>query len=345
MADVDGDGDEDIISTIRLSSVDGWEDSPIFWYENLDGAGSFASGATVDGGRTDSFAVVAGDIDNDGDLDLAVSNFRLGKFVWYENVDGRGTFGPENVISATSERAFDITLSDVDQDGDLDAYATLKNDSKDWSVVWFENVNGLGAFGPENLIANPSDVPALDDVHFVAGGTDMDGDGDSDAVWTDGGRIFFSTNDDGLGSFGRRGLGPNSVADRVQVGRPFTADVDADGDADLVVGNASFADTVIWYEHMLLGDSNDDGQFDSADFVKVFRAGEYEDDVDNNSSFEEGDWNGDGDFTSADLVLAFRSGNYEAGTAREVRDMPEPLAVDAVFAEVNDVRKSRAFVA
>ena len=39
-------------------------------------------------------------------------------------------------------------------------------------------------------------------------------------------------------------------------------------------------------------------------------AGEYEDDMDGNSTWEEGDWNGDGDFSSADLVLAFTEGNY-----------------------------------
>jgi len=52
------------------------------------------------------------------------------------------------------------------------------------------------------------------------------------------------------------------------------------------------------------GDANGDGIFDSADLVLVEQAGEFEDGVIGNSSFEEGDWNGDGEFTSADLVFA-----------------------------------------
>ena len=60
------------------------------------------------------------------------------------------------------------------------------------------------------------------------------------------------------------------------------------------------------------GDSNGDGIFNSSDFVLVFRAGEYEDDIPGNSTFEEGDWNGDGDFTTADFVFVFRAGTYVA---------------------------------
>ncbi len=70
------------------------------------------------------------------------------------------------------------------------------------------------------------------------------------------------------------------------------------------------------------GDANRDGIFDSADLLLVFQAGEYEDGIAGNSSFEEGDWDGDGDFTSADLILALRSGGYS------------PSALDAALAEL-----------
>ncbi|MCA9149275.1 MAG: lamin tail domain-containing protein [Planctomycetales bacterium] len=61
------------------------------------------------------------------------------------------------------------------------------------------------------------------------------------------------------------------------------------------------------------GDVNHDGIFNSADLVAIFQAGEYEDDIEDNSSWEEGDWNGDGDFTTADLVYAFQAGTYTIG--------------------------------
>ena len=57
----------------------------------------------------------------------------------------------------------------------------------------------------------------------------------------------------------------------------------------------------------VIGDSNLDGRFDSNDLIAVFQAGEFEDDIANNSVWEDGDWNGDGDFDSSDLVLAFQT--------------------------------------
>jgi hypothetical protein len=44
--------------------------------------------------------------------------------------------------------------------------------------------------------------------------------------------------------------------------------------------------------------------------VAAFAAGQYEDGIAQNSTWEEGDWNGDGEFDSADLVLAFQAGAY-----------------------------------
>ena len=58
-----------------------------------------------------------------------------------------------------------------------------------------------------------------------------------------------------------------------------------------------------------VGDANLDGIFDSADLVKIFQAGEYEDRK-GNSGWATGDWNGDGEFDSSDLVIAFQKGHY-----------------------------------
>jgi ELWxxDGT repeat protein len=60
----------------------------------------------------------------------------------------------------------------------------------------------------------------------------------------------------------------------------------------------------------LVGDSNNDGVFDSLDLVKALQAGKYEDGIPQNATFEEGDWNGDGDFDSNDLISALQAGNF-----------------------------------
>lgn len=75
----------------------------------------------------------------------------------------------------------------------------------------------------------------------------------------------------------------------------------------------------------LFGDANEDGQFNSADFIQVFVAGEYEDDILHNSTWSEGDWNLDLNFRSNDLILALQTGKYEQSAAAVV--VPEPATL------------------
>jgi hypothetical protein len=87
-------------------------------------------------------------------------------------------------------------------------------------------------------------------------------------------------------------------------------------------------DLVAWvkdFKKTWVGDANLDGEFNSADFVTVFVAGEYEDSVAMNSGWAEGDWNADKEFNSSDFVAAFVDGGYEKGR-REVTAVPEPDA-------------------
>jgi len=84
-------------------------------------------------------------------------------------------------------------------------------------------------------------------------------------------------------------------------------------------------DRRIWVEDLKktwMGDADLNGEFNSSDLVQLFEAGEYEDDVDKNSTWATGDWNADLEFTSSDLVVAFEDGGYEMG--------PKPAAVNAV---------------
>ena len=59
------------------------------------------------------------------------------------------------------------------------------------------------------------------------------------------------------------------------------------------------------------GDISVDGHFNSSDLVRIFQAGEYQDNIIGNSTWRTGDWNGDGDFTTQDLVIAFANRGYE----------------------------------
>lgn len=107
-----------------------------------------------------------------------------------------------------------------------------------------------------------------------------------------------------------------------------------DLNADSVVDSA---DRDVWVEQLkgtYFGDSNFDGEFNSADFVQVFSRGEYEDTVAGNSTWTDGDWDGDGDFTSSDFVKAFSGGGYEQGPRTATASVPEPQSMTLVLLAV-----------
>ncbi|MCA9197913.1 MAG: pre-peptidase C-terminal domain-containing protein, partial [Planctomycetales bacterium] len=96
-----------------------------------------------------------------------------------------------------------------------------------------------------------------------------------------------------------------------------TADrYDVNGD-----GAVNGSDVSYMLENVLqtvVGDVNLDGTFDSADLVKIFSAGEYEDSRTDNSVWSTGDWNCDGDFDSSDLIVAFSAGSYNNDATRPI---------------------------
>lgn len=85
-------------------------------------------------------------------------------------------------------------------------------------------------------------------------------------------------------------------------------------------------------QNTYLGDSNLDGEFNSADLIQIFRAGEYEDNVPENSTWATGDWSGDFEFDSGDLIVAFQDGGYEQGPRPSVSSVPEPSAAAFIVA-------------
>ena len=59
------------------------------------------------------------------------------------------------------------------------------------------------------------------------------------------------------------------------------------------------------------GDANLNRVFDSNDLIDALAAGQYNDGIAGNSTWDTGDWNGDGEFDDADLLLAAQWGGYE----------------------------------
>ena len=338
-ADVDGDGDPDVLTS----------GAELKWYENE--AGLFGEGNII-GPRVDTWnALRIVDFDVDGDVDLLVSqnSGRRGKsnVVWWENVDGKGSF-QENAIIIGDLFSPDILATDIDGDGFADVVVASWTEETAWfknfegngfstareipnapfeaggifsgdadgdgdndlliSLAWYENTNGSGEFARVDWFkpSNPADTPV--------GIVDFDGDGDLDVLSQMQGHedlsVAWHENTNGLGAFDERRLVANNIRGRSWA----TADIDANGQMDVLIVSQQPSEWIVWYESRFVGDSNGDGVFDSSDFVAVFQAGEYEDGIEGNSTFSEGDWDGDGEFSSSDLVHAFQTGLYQFAT-------------------------------
>lgn len=138
--DLDGDGDNDIISSSSSDDV-------IAWFENIDGLGSFSL-LKIISPQTDLVnSVIAKDIDDDGDMDIIYST-HASEIAWFENLNGEGNFGPKNIVNIGAHNyPMSIYLEDIDGDDDFDILSSTKT-----NVYWYENIDGEGDFGSEHII-------------------------------------------------------------------------------------------------------------------------------------------------------------------------------------------------
>jgi hypothetical protein len=215
-----------------------------------------------------------------------------------------------------------VVAADVDGDDDIDVIS-----ADFFSVAWYENLDGKGKFGsqkrPIASVKEGQQVFAMD----------VDGDGDIDVISSalgfDG--IGWHENLDSKGTFGPRQFigGGCEILSITDTNSVYGTDLDGDADVDfLSASSTECKQKVTWYEKRFVGDSNDDGVFNSSDLVIVFTAGEYEDGIPGNSTFEDGDWNVDGDFRTSDLVFAFQSGMYVAASVPDRSDIASAIAFE-----------------
>src|SRR5690606_22232669 len=161
---------------------------------NLDGLGTFGPIRVITTQAERAIGLYVADLDNDGDMDVLSASYFDNKIAWYENMDGLGAFGPQQVLTNDALSTRDVYAADLDGDGDMDVIAASTADDR---VIWFENLDGLGNFGPLKVInSNANGVISIR-------AADIDGDGDKDviaAIFGDG-KISWYENMDGLGSF------------------------------------------------------------------------------------------------------------------------------------------------
>ena len=211
-ADMDGDGDMDVLS--------GYYN--IAWYEN-DGSESFTPHTISTSAASSVYAI---DLDDDGDMDVVGSS--AGSVGWYEN-DGSGSFATHKICNHYYHRGFrSVYALDVDGDGDMDV-VTASYSPND-KIMWYEN-DGSQYFN-HHIIAD-SVIGARS-----VSAADIDGDGDMDVLSGHNNIAWYEY--DGLESFITHTVSSSGASS------VYAVDVDGDGDMDVVTAKQP---DLVWYEN------------------------------------------------------------------------------------------------
>ncbi|MDO7875678.1 FG-GAP-like repeat-containing protein [Hymenobacter sp. ASUV-10] len=225
LGDVDGDGDLDLL-------VANFGTNGTVSVRLNNGSGSFTAPATNPDPAvgTNPVNVVLGDVDGDGDLDLLAAN-TASNTVSVRLNDGTGNFTAPatNSNPAVGDSPTNMTIGDVDGDGDLDFVTTN---------LYVGTVSVRLNDGDGNFTApatNPD--PAVGDLPNMVVLDDVDGDGDLDLLTANYGSGNISVRlNNGSGNFMAPATNPDPAVGSVPLGVTL-GDVDGDGDLDLLAAN------------------------------------------------------------------------------------------------------------
>jgi hypothetical protein len=289
-ADLDNDGDNDIVAATR-------DDDQIAWYRN-EGAGIFSEDQIISTDADGAMAVYAIDLDGDGDQDIISESVNDNKLAWYPNKSG-GVFGAAEIIGLDGA-GFSVHAADMDGDSDNDVLVAFYWQNQ---IAYYKNLG--------NYVFSAALITDLDAAWSVLA-SDLDNDGDNDLLASS---MYGETRwykNSGVFDFSEpQIISTNNCNDAPS---PYTVDVDNDGDLDIISSAESYG--LAWYANDGLGNfgtqqiiSEDVGEF-------YIYATDLDNDADNdvivayNVSADNGDrikWyenDGAGNFTFANQISA-----------------------------------------
>lgn len=198
--------------------------------------------------------VRAGDLDGDGDLDLAVAQFGYddGQTQWLENL---GAWQFRGHVLQTLSGPINCEIADLDRDGHADLALLV---SQEWEEIYVFRGDGKGHFQPRLIWGSDNEDFGSSGLSLV----DLDQDGDLDMLYTNGDAFDYLPprprpwhGVQWLENLGGLVFRFHRLADFAGAARAEAADLDHDGDLDLVVASAynvwedPRSQSLIWLEN------------------------------------------------------------------------------------------------
>jgi hypothetical protein len=226
-ADVDGDGDQDVLGASgQANEIVWWENSGTSWNRRL-----------IDGGFNGAHDVTSADMDGDGDLDVVGAALNEDEIAWWENLAGDGSSWTKHVVGSNFDGTRGVAVADMDGDGDQDVVGAAEFSNQ---VAWWENTNGSGTAWTQYVVSTTFDKA------IKVQTADVDGDGDQDILGAGSrGGIAWWANTDGAGTSWTEHRVDDQLSGAWGVD---AADMDGDGDLD-ILGAGVWHDVVAWWEN------------------------------------------------------------------------------------------------
>jgi len=175
--DFDKDGDNDImVAVLGVIFPSNDKIGSVVILEN-DGTNHFKKHIVVDKVARVS-DVRAGDLDGDGDLDLAVAQFGYddGETRWIENL---GNWQFKSHILQNLSGPINVEIVDIDKDGDPDIISLV---SQEWEEIYAYINDGKGNFTSKLIWGSSNEDFGSSGIYMC----DLDKDGDEDILYTNG---------------------------------------------------------------------------------------------------------------------------------------------------------------
>jgi len=252
--DFDLDGDKDLlVAVLGLLYPSNDKIGSIVFLEN-DGDFNFTSHLIIERIARVS-DVRAGDLDGDGDLDLAVAQFGYddGETRWMENL-GNGEFKTHMLQNLSGP--INVEIVDIDEDGDLDLITLV---SQEWEEIYAYINDGTGKFRMKLLWGSDNEDFGSSGIFLY----DLNQDGRLDILYANGDAFDYIPPQGkpwhGLQWFENKGnleFEYHRICDLVGAYSLRPADVDLDGDLELFAVSAFNlwedleAQSFIWMENV-----------------------------------------------------------------------------------------------